>query len=280
MGNINCMSTVVCDIGTGFFKVGFAGDNFPRATFPTIVGRPILRSMRGAQKTATLDKLQLNSDVVVGDICINSEGSLDTVFPVRNGIIQDEENMKHIWNYAFHDVLGCNPDEENNILLTEAVNNPLPNRVLLLKTVFEDYNFERAKIMHQAILSLFAQGLDTGMVVDAGDGVSHVMPVYNGYLISSSVRRLDIAGNQITKRLIDLLQLGGYYLNSSADEVTARKIKEECCFVSRDRKEMEKLEEETTFLRTEYKLQNGERVILEKERYLAPECLFRPYQVG
>ena len=285
--------TIICDIGTGFLKLGYAGENFPRTTFPTIVGRPILRS----GNVSTFSKNIFEKDIIVGDLCDTNEGALDTVFPVRNGVITDEENMNHIWDFCFGDALfrasvddkgipKLNLEEkptdfsEHSILLTEAAENPVENRVKLFRTMFERYGFGRAMVVPQAILTLYAQGLTTGLVLDSGDGVSHAMPVFKSYLVSSSVRRLNVAGSHITTRLIRLLQLAGYYLNSSADSVLARKIKEKLCFIAGNLERTKALEEETGVLRAEYKLQNGDSIFLEKERYLAPECLFQPNYIG
>jgi len=272
---------VIVDLGTGYLKTGVAGSNFPVSTFPTIVGRPILR--KGA--SSSLDDLKLETDYAVGDICEESAGSLDTIFPVHQGVIRDKENMKHVWDYTFNEVLKdhlepLSAPNNNSILITEAVNNPKSSRANIYKTLFEEYNFARVKIVPQALLTLYAQGLQTGVVVDSGDGVTHVMPVTKGFIIPNAVQRLNIAGSHITERLTTLLQMGGYHLNSSADKVLVRKIKEKFCFVAGDKDMMSKLEEETCALRVEYSMDNGEKIYLEKERYMAPECLFEPGLIG
>ena len=51
---------VVCDNGTGYLKMGFAGDSFPRYTIPTIVGRPMLRANQN------IGEVELK-DVMFGD---------------------------------------------------------------------------------------------------------------------------------------------------------------------------------------------------------------------
>ena len=71
--------------------------------------------------------------------------------------------------------------------------------------MFEKYEFAGAYIAIQAVLTLYAQGLLTGVVVDSGDGVTHICPVFDGYALSHLTRRLDIAGRDITRYLIKVI---------------------------------------------------------------------------
>ena len=84
------------------------------------------------------------------------------------------------------------------------------------------------------MLTLYAQGLLTGVVVDTGDGVTHVVPVYEGYVPNNLIRRLDVAGRHVTDYLIKLLLLRGYAFERTADFETVRQIKEQCCYVACD----------------------------------------------
>jgi len=92
--------------------------------------------------------------------------------------------------------------------------------------MFEKYNFAACNTSIQAVLTLYAQGLLTGVVVDMGDGVTHVVPVYDGYVPQNLIRRLDVAGRHITQYFIKLLLLRGYAFNRTADFETVRQIKE------------------------------------------------------
>jgi actin-related protein 2 len=78
------------------------------------------------------------------------------------------------------------------------------------------------------------QGLLTGVVVDTGDGVTHVVPVFDGFVPQNLIRRLDVAGRHVTQYLNKLLMLRGYAFNSSADFDTVRQIKEKLCYVAND----------------------------------------------
>lgn len=95
-------------------------------------------------------------------------------------------------------------------------------------------------------------GLQTGVVVDSGDGVTHIVPVYEGYTMTQNVTRLDIAGRDITRQLIKLLFLRGYSFNRTSDFETVRHIKEKLCYVGYDLEAEQKLALETTFLTETY----------------------------
>ena len=92
--------------------------------------------------------------------------------------------------------------------------------------MFEKYGFGGVMFEYQALLTLMSEGKITGAVMDAGDGVSHVIPVYEGLIQEEAIKRLDIAGRHVTNYLIKLLMLRGYAFNSSADFELVREIKE------------------------------------------------------
>lgn len=90
------------------------------------------------------------------------------------------------------------------MLLTEAPLNPLINREKAAEVLFETFNVPALFVAPQAILSLYASGRTTGVVLDSGDGVSHVVPVYEGFALPHAITRTDVAGRDVT----DQLQVG------------------------------------------------------------------------
>jgi actin-related protein 2 len=260
---------VVCDNGTGFVKVGYAGQNFPTAIFPSMVGRPILRAEESISETMEL------KDIMCGDEAAAVRQTLDIKYPVENGIVRSWEDMEHLWNYTFYEKMQIRPNEFK-ILLTEPPQNPIKNREKLMEKMFETYGFAAANVSVQAMLTLYAQGLLTGVVVDTGDGVTHVVPVYDGFVPQHLIRRLDVAGRHVTSYMIKLLMLRGYAFNRSADFDTVRQIKEKLCYVAYDINQERKLALETTCLMESYTLPDGRVIKLGRERFEAPECLFNP----
>lgn len=261
-------NTIVCDNGTGFVKCGYAGDNFPTSVFPSMVGRPILRAEE------SIGDVELK-DIMVGDECAKLRAALEINYPVDNGQVRNWEDMVHLWDYTFNEKLKINP-KDCQVMLTEPPMNPLSNREKMVQYMFERYGFDRVYVSVQAVLTLYAQGLLTGVVVDSGDGVTHVVPVYQGYCLEHNVRRLDLAGRDITNYLIKLLLLRGYVFNRTADFETVRQIKEKFCYVGYDLQLEKKLALETTVLVESYTLPDGREIKIGAERFEAPEALFNP----
>jgi actin-related protein 2 len=90
---------VVCDNGSGFLKMGFAGDNFPRYTIPSIVGRPLLRANQ------KIDDIELKA-LMLGDEANPLRSMLEITYPVREGIVENWEDMIALWDYTFHTKMG------------------------------------------------------------------------------------------------------------------------------------------------------------------------------
>jgi actin-related protein 2 len=146
----------------------------------------------------------------------------------------------------------------------------------MVETMLEGFGFQGVYVAVQAVLTLYAQGLTSGVVVDSGDGVTHIVPVYDGYSLPHLTRRLDIAGRDITKHLLKLLFARGYTFNAAADFDTVREVKERFCFVSCDLAQDRQLASETTALVESYTLPDGRSIKIGAERFEAPEILFDP----
>eukprot|EP00924_Labyrinthula_sp_SR-Ha-C_P010363 maker-scaffold_23-snap-gene-4.57-mRNA-1 protein AED:0.02 eAED:0.02 QI:204/1/1/1/1/1/3/111/399 len=266
-------NVLVCDNGTGFVKVGHARSNLPQSVFPAIVGRPQLRA-----EMESLEQHQLK-DIMVGDEAEKVRFALKLNYPVENGIVKHWNDMEELWNYTFHEKMRINP-EEYKIMLTEAPGNPTNNRVKTLETMFEKYQFKAVHVGIQAMLVLYAQGLLTGVVVDSGDGVTHAVGVYEGFVPETLISRLNVAGRHITQYLIKLMLLRGYSFNSSADFDEVRRLKEKLCYVAYDLKEETRLADDTTAVMANYTLPDKTVIKIGRERFLAPEALFDPSRVN
>lgn len=258
---------VVIDNGSGMCKSGFAGDDSPRGVFPAIIGHPRheITMVGMGQKTE-----------YVGTEAQDKRGLLSLRYPVKNGIIEDWEGMTLIWRHAFTNELRVK-SEECSILLTEAPLNPTANRVKMGSTLFEKFQARNIQISIQAVLSLYASGRTTGMIYDSGDGVTHFVPVYEGYALKHAIRRLDIAGREITQYLATLMSANNSKLRTSAEMEIVRDIKEKLSYVAPDfDEEIEKYNKNPSEYVSEFELPDGSKIPIFTEKFKAPELLFRP----
>jgi len=162
------------------------------------------------------------------------------------------------------------------VLLTEAPLNPRKNRAKSAEVFFETFNVPALYVQTTSILSLYASGRVTGCVVDCGDGVSCVVPVYQGFAAQHAVQRHDLAGRDVSEYLQILLRKLGANFHTSAEVEIVRDIKEKCCLVAADIQSAEADKDPTI----DYQLPDGKVIQLGKERFRAPELLFRPAIVG
>lgn len=124
--------------------------------------------------------------------------------------------------------------DQHPVLLTEPPLNPRNNRDTAAQILFETFNVPALYTSIQAVLSLYASGRTTGIVLDSGDGVSHAVPVYEGFAMPNSIRRIDVAGRDVTEHLQTLLRKAGYIFHTSAEKEVVRMIKEKTGYVALD----------------------------------------------
>lgn len=141
---------IVLDGGTGFLKVGYAGQNFPEFQYPSIVGRPILRSEEKGDAT-------IIKDIMCGSEAADARAMLQMSYPMENGIVKKWDDMQHLWDYTFAEKLQIDPTGRK-ILLTEPPMNPVKNREKMCEVMFERYGFGGVYVAIQAVLALYAQG--------------------------------------------------------------------------------------------------------------------------
>merc|ERR1712194_108792 len=265
---------IIMDNGTGMMKCGLSGTDAPTVTFASCVGYPKNKAMMTGG----------NKEYYVGEEAQQKRGILILKFPLEHGVITNWDDMEKIWAHTFDNELrvvvgGETEDDEDvsGVLLTEAPMNPRENRERMTQIMFETFNARRFYVAIQAVLSLYASGRTTGVVVDCGDGVSHTVPIYEGYSMPHAIQRINLAGRDLTDYICKILTESKINLHTSAERMSAMKIKEELCYVS-----MNFAEEVDNFAGKEkqFELPDMSIVTVHNQIIRCPELMFKPSMDG
>uniref|UniRef100_A0A3Q3J2N1 Uncharacterized protein n=1 Tax=Monopterus albus TaxID=43700 RepID=A0A3Q3J2N1_MONAL len=259
---------IVLDTGSGLMKAGFADQDLPSIIFPTVIGLPKYEEIMNGN---------LDKETYIGHEAQHMRGVLTLKHPIKNGIINNWDEMEKIWHHTFQQL--CVDPEDHPVLLTEAAMNPLENRQHMVEIMFECFNVPFIYMAMQAMLALYSTGRSTGVVFDSGDGTSHSVPVFEGYCLPHAVQRFPLAGADVTMQLIKLLQEQGVNMHTTAEVEIAREMKEMCCCVALDY-EAELAQRVSSYREMHYTMPDGQIVTLSTERFRAPEILFKPELIG
>jgi len=273
---------VIIDNGSGVCKAGLSSESLPTAVFPACVGRP----RKSWQSSWCRDKIppdadiaalerelaSLDREVYVGDEVTERCAKLSINYPLENGIIENFDHMERLWEYAFLDKLNVNP-QRHPVLLTEPPYNPKPNREKMVEIMFEVFGVPTLNISIQGVLALLGQGRTTGLVLDSGEGVTHTIPIFDGFGLPHCINRMDIAGRELNTLLAKFIAHEGVSLTRTVDQHQVREMKERHCYCA--------LDPSSEFAeRVTYRLPDNTEVSLTDERWRCPEALFKPSMVG
>eukprot|EP00759_Apiculatamorpha_spiralis_P023134 PhF_6_TR27009/c0_g1_i1/m.39440/K18584/ACTR3, ARP3; actin-related protein 3 len=279
------LPVIVLDNGTGFTKMGYAGNYEPSYVFPTAYADQDSVN----RKPGILDDL----DFYIGQEAIDRIGTHTVTYPMRHGIVEDWDKMERLWQHCIYKYLRCEP-QEHGFLLTEPPLNPPENREYTAEIMFETFGVGKLYIAVQGVLALYASsqsskaqklGFDnalTGTVIDAGDGVTHVVPIVDGYVINSAIRHIPLAGRDVTNMVLQKLRnREGSSIPPEEALRTAQMIKEKYCYVCKDlASEFNAFDSDPSrFMRhTQTSQKSGKSFSFDVgyEQFLGPEVFFHP----
>lgn len=187
--------------------------------------------------------------------------------------------MEKVWHHTLYNELRVSP-EEHPILMTEAPLNPKENRERMTQIMFEVFNVPCLFVSMQGVCALYASGRTTGVVLDSGDGVSHTVPIYEGFAIPHAIQRIYLAGRDLTSYLTEILKERGLSFTTPAEREIVRDIKETMCYVVGDYDAAMKEAEESHACEKNYELPDGRKILIGNERFRAAEILFQPSHAG
>ncbi|KAI8907458.1 actin family [Powellomyces hirtus] len=275
---------VVIDNGTGYTKMGYAGNNDPQFIIPTCLATRESQTTGNVASKRGIEDL----DYYIGDEALANSKTYGISYPIRHGTVENWDHMEKFHQAAIFHHLRCEP-EDHHFLLTEPPLNPPENREYTAEIFFESFGAKGMYIAVQAVLALAASWANgkteqtlTGTVIDSGDGVTHVIPVAEGYVIDSAIKHIPIAGRDITQFVQQLLRERENSIPPEDSLEVAKRIKEMYSYVCPDIvKEFKKYETEGDkwFKRHEFihsVTKKAYSVDVGFERFLGPEIFFNP----
>jgi actin len=250
---------IVIDNGESTIKAGLNGENAPRIVIPNVLGY---------SKNNFLNIIEDKDKFYVGYEALLNSSCLDLKYPMRNSKLSANE-MEKIWSHIFYNELKVKP-ENHNVFLTESLFNSTKERQEMAEIMFEKFSVFNIHIEPQPVMTLYSTTKTTGLIVESGEGMTQIVPIFEGYLIKNGIKSNNLAGNLVTK----------YFMNKIADELKifnlanpltiAKKIKEKYAEVRLDDKPIQERNE------TSFQLPDGNSIEVKNEKYEIPEILFDP----
>lgn len=262
--NINMEEVIVIDIGTHTVKAGFAGEDNPRVVVPTIV-------LEGNDK-----------DYLIGHDALQTLHTNDKhviSLPVERGEITDWVAMEKIWDHIFKELKV--DSNQYAVLVTCPPNCSIASRTQLARRMFGTFRVPALTICNQAVLSLYASGRTTGIVLEAGEGVTNAVAVFEGYALPHASLHLNMAGRDLTRNLMHILSERGINFSESHVDIV-RDMKEKLCAVSVHKQQldpsaMDQRMKQSNVDELTYELPDGQVIRIDNHcRFNTPEILFNP----
>jgi actin-related protein len=263
------VQAVVIDAGSALMKAGFAGDDAPRSVYVSQVGRP-----KHAGIMVGMDQ----KDAYVGDEAQSKRGVLTLKYPIEQGTITSWGDFEKLLHHTFYNELRVAPEEHPILLATSFQSKDSLERTMQL--LFETFNAPAVYLISPAVLALYASGRTTGLVLTMGEGVCNAVAIYEGYALPHTACSMDIGGGEITDYLQKILTERGYSFTTTAERELVRDVKEKLAYVALDFDQALQTSANSSANQKSYELPDGQTIVIDNERFRAPEALFCPSFLG
>ena len=184
-----------------------------------------------------------------------------------------------IWRYTFYNELNVAP-EDYPVLMTQTAFNPDPDKEKMIQIMFEVFNCPAFYVAVQSQLSMYASGKVSGIVFESGDGVSQIVPCYEGYHLPHAVLHLDLGGSDLNNYLMKILAKKSYSFATAAQHDLIRDIKEKLCYVAPNFEQEMQTADSSSSVEKSFKLPDGQTITIGNERFCCPEAMFQPSFLG
>ncbi|XP_075727815.1 actin-related protein 6 isoform X2 [Rhipicephalus microplus] len=284
---------LVVDNGGGSIKAGFTTQNVPR-----VLPNCITKAKSERRRQFIGDQLDDCKDM----------SALFYLLPFQKGYLVNWEVEKQVWDYMFGKDVFNVQFEETCLILTEPYFNFPSIRESLVEVLYEEYQFHSLLLTTAGALSALKYRKErvremACVVVDSGFSFTHIAPFLRGKLIKAGIRRINLGGKALTNHLKDIISYR--QLHVMDETYVMNQVKEDACFVSTSFNEHMKIARkhgpENTVARdyvlpdytvikrgyirpleeTTGKPKDNEQLLrLNNERFMVPELLFHPSDIG
>lgn len=218
----NVKNTIIIDIGTQSIKYGFSDSTKP-FEMPTIVGYPNTNNRVSANYS--------NPDVIVfGDAALKARRHVKLIHPIKDGQIKDIDSIEMIINHIFSE-LQANP-KKCSVLITEPIFAAKCHTNALRDLFYHQLDVHKLAIIHQPVLSLCAHGKSTGLVIEIGEDLTQIAPIYEGELLSHAAVIFPLSGSDLTNFFQNQLNEIKHLFVNDIDMDNVRITKEKLCYVA------------------------------------------------
>ncbi len=264
--------SIILDIGSGSIKGGRGSDSLPPLVMPSVAGAAPKKVNILKKKAAEEDALA-GRPYLVGHEAIANVGKVTVEAPIDRGVVKNWQQVEHMLRQAFEDLEAIDDLPGVGVVLTQPSYHPLANSETLAQLMFESFDSGSLAFVTQGSCALYASGRTTGVVLESGEGITQVLPIFDSMIVTTGGNRINFGGKEVTDHFSRILFEKGYCFTGPADRFTVQRMKEELCIVSGDYSaDLAKAEEELE----DFELPDGQMIGVGKERFRASEILFNP----